>query len=68
MGDPLPDPRQPLPASLPLCLCWFAEAQRVARAAHRAVAGLPIGRLCGHLRARQPDGEKQVRQDATSFS
>lgn len=58
LGDPLPDPRQPLPASRPLPLRGGAEAQLVEHRARRPVAGLPFGRLRCNLRAGPPLGPR----------
>lgn len=59
MGDPLLDPLKPFPASLPLPCGGHAEAQLRLDPAHSPVAGLPIGRLRGRLRARPSHGEQE---------
>ena len=56
MGDPLHDPPQPFPASLPLPLRGNAEAQLQLGPAHCPVACVPVGRLGGRLRAGPPRG------------
>ena len=43
-GDPLPDPRQPFPASLPLRLCWFCGCA-TRRRYFKLCCGWPICQL-----------------------
>lgn len=43
MGDPLSNPREPLPTSLPLPHRKYAEAERVTQEDDGHMAGLPIG-------------------------